>query len=995
MANLTDWILESDQYEFYRSYGVQHVPEMEFVKRQEDFYITLLCELHELLDEYYEANDIENLAKLKQAFFYFAKGLLVYSQKETQDAFYGVLRLKNQLYVASLYYLSDFPAIAAWVMGDIQLDAYEDMSGQLLAFIISGGRAIEDRKVKEEYREVYGEFEQFLLSGDDSVLNNLVDVYNVKYNNRDFESSTDFYMTSVLRCVLKKFRESNIWHSLRKIDSDFNWKPYVAHSYGQHILSFLPSQQDALDKGLIGFDGSFSLKMPTSAGKSYITELIIYHELTRNPKARVLYLAPLRALSRELRDRFRKIHKTLGFTYATKYGGSAASIAEDTISEAQLLIATPESFMSIESADQESLDNFTLVICDEGQLLDDFSRGINYEMLLSRLRKHEHVRFLFISAIIPNIEVVNRWLKGSDDQIGDSKYRPSRLMLSLAIVKENDVELQVYGRNNNRVKFSIPAFITKEDARTERLSRYDSKEDVWKINNLPVDCALAIRALKAGSVFLFATSKSVGVSCIGLAKHLLSLLENGSFDSPLNYVKDPNLLDGIVEYTTYQLGEDHLLCKCLAHGFAFHHGDVPQDIREQIERAYDKGIIRLIIGNTTLAEGVNLPIKTIILANAQDYGNNGYYLPNSRLKNIIGRVGRAGRERYGTIIVPTLYPQTMLIRFLKEAMNPDDSALMKMHGTLYSLVDYLVRKGIVKNDDVNELLSETTFSDAIDEMIIRSSDGNISELDSDQLITDSLAYSLSDNSKQEVLRIVFKVRHDVLKQSIDDHNFGLLRSTGLNLRELAYVRENLSSDQMKIVSAVSYVGQENFVSMILKFILDLPTIHDYMKVSLTSKKKQSLYGDDERLMRIAILWMEGKQYKEIAEVAKLAVDDVILLILFLQGIIHDKAMAILLYMKEVNNLDNPIALYWPEYLRLGINNPIMYDLHKLRVPERIQLHALKNFFEDSWYSMSELDVSESLLMSKQRDIEKYMMDNGYPRLSIASLMYVIESMKKR
>ena len=130
--------------------------------------------------------------------------LLVYSQRETEDAFHGVSRFKNQLYVASLYYLSDFPAIAAWVMGDIQLDAYEEVSGQLLAYIITGGRAIEDRNVKEEYREVYGEFEQFLLSGDVGILSHVADVYNVKYNERDFESPTDFYMTSVLRCVLKK-----------------------------------------------------------------------------------------------------------------------------------------------------------------------------------------------------------------------------------------------------------------------------------------------------------------------------------------------------------------------------------------------------------------------------------------------------------------------------------------------------------------------------------------------------------------------------------------------------------------------------------------------------------------------------------------------------------------------------------------------------------------------------------------------------------------------
>ena len=86
------------------------------------------------------------------------------------------------------------------------------------------------------------------------------------------------------------------------------------------------------------------------------------------------------------------------------------------------------------------------------------------------------------------------------------------------------------------------------------------------------------------------------------------------------------------------MGCDHLFCRALNYGFAYHHGDVPQDLREKIERAYDKGLFRMIISNTTLAEGINLPIKTIVIAFAMDQSNPGNYLPNTRLKNIIGRV---------------------------------------------------------------------------------------------------------------------------------------------------------------------------------------------------------------------------------------------------------------------------------------------------------------------------------------------------------------------
>ena len=554
MAKLSDWINESEKYEFCRSYGIP--AEGEFVFRQEDYYISLLGTLHDILNAYYKAQEPEEIAKVKRSMLGIVKGLLLYSQRETADEFHGVRQLNNQLYVAALYYLCDYAAIASWAMKNISIEDYDDVSGQLLSFIVTGGGSITGQGVKNTYYEVFKDIEGFLLTGDDALLETVVECYNKKYEDRDFDSPTDFYMTSVLRCVLKKFYTENIWQTLRGIDASFDWTAYVGHSYRQHILSFLPSQRDAIDKGLLNYTGAFSLKMPTSAGKSYITELLIYHEVHSNPNARILYLAPLRALSRELRDRFRRIHKPLGFTYATKYGGSTASIVEDGIEDAQLLIATPESFLSIESSSQEVLNRFTLVICDEGQLLEDLSRGINYELLLTRLRSRENVRFLFISAIIPNIDVVNRWLKGTDEHIGDSTYRPSKLILAEALVGDAAVDVFVDGDGNEN--YEITGFITKEDAQEENLRNFDGKKQRWKVANVPVGCTLALRALRAGSVLLFTTGKTRGVGCTTLANYMIKMLDHGAFDTPSNYITDLNELNKIIDYSAYQLGDAFL-----------------------------------------------------------------------------------------------------------------------------------------------------------------------------------------------------------------------------------------------------------------------------------------------------------------------------------------------------------------------------------------------------------------------------------------------------
>lgn len=561
--DIKEWINDSEKYEFCKSYDVDNIPTMDFKEHQENFYIYLLSYFHEKMEAYLQTGMADNL---KKALLHLADGLILYSQNETYRDFHGVNKNQNLLYVSSVYYLCDYTAISSLLMHGVDVEEYSLETSQILAYILSGGE-VEKIDINDPEKP-WINIKKFIYQGNENLLDTEIAKQEKKYNERDFASSTDFYMTLVLRCVLKKFKENNLWKSLRAIDANFDWSIYVRHSCKQHIFSFLPSQQDALDKGLLSFEGAFSLKMPTSAGKSYITELLIHYILKNNPEEHILYLAPLRALGRELREHYRKIHQSLGFSFATKYGGSASTVDEEVVKDAQLLIATPESFEAMELVEDEFVSEFSFVICDEGQLLDDYNRGINYEMLLTRLRRNRNIRFLFISAVVPNIKVINEWLGGEPEQIGDSTYRPSNLKLALAKVFADKINLDVYNNPWNSAQFHVDNFANKEEAQKEELlNRKNGKHKI-----LPVGCVLALKAMEAGSVLLFTTGKTSPIGCTQFAKHINQWISNGMDLVPNDYANWQDGMPQLYEYIAYQLGEEHLLSKSISNGFAFHHG---------------------------------------------------------------------------------------------------------------------------------------------------------------------------------------------------------------------------------------------------------------------------------------------------------------------------------------------------------------------------------------------------------------------------------------
>lgn len=960
---LSQWIKDSEKFEMQRSYHVLDQGNFGFLNRQGDFYITLLNKMFFLL-EGLEGNDY---ASKSEEIMELAKGLLIYSDKDTQELFEQVDKLENILYVATLYYLIGYEAIASFLLRDISIERVNNIYGRLMVYLIKGGKDEWTEVDDEQDNELFAELNSFIESGDEEYLRMLTEKVAARCEKFDFTSLDDFFDCHIFKHLLIKFTNDNIWSDLVKADPDTEWGDYVDFSRSQGILQFLPSQRDAIEKGLLTYERSFSLKMPTSAGKSYISELLIYSELKRNPAAKVLYLAPLRSLSHELSKRYEKVGDALGFDSFAAYGGNSSTLDSDRLEETGLFITTPEFFASMEGGDEELLDKFTLVICDEGQLLDSLTRGTNYELLLSRIKSRGVARFLFISAIIPNIEDVNTWLGGNEHQVGDSRYRPCEIKLAIAEKQQRNVRLHVLAPDLEHVRFDIETFLNQSENRNVAIN-----------SKIKLCAALGLKSVSAGSTLVFTYSKGGKFGCCKVCDELLAITRLNRYGERLIDSRNSDALAKLREYVAYQYGVNYPLSIYLEHGFAYHNGGLPQDVREYIEDYFRDRLIKILVSNSTLAEGVNLPIRTLVVYNLRRYNprtQRQELIPSTEIRNILGRVGRAGREKYGLAILPD--NDREVYSMVVEALRGDQ--IHAIRGIFYDVIQMLSNSQRELTDELmNEVLVEFGASSAIDQMIYR----HYGEAQSDSVehsISDSLAFHLSDEDSKNYIRQAFRVRYDRINASItDEEQFALLKQSGLELEDFLKMEENLTADNIdRFVS--DEVSNEDWLKVVLETVYSMPTIES--EYEYLAEDIKEVIEDKAEYASFVSMWLKGKQYWQMAEDMEMDVDDVMDLLNHFQYHFHIRLQGLIRYLGAKYEFTDDCLSLLPECVKYGINNEIHATLIKGGLKDRIALHVLSQYIEDEGMRYSSPRRIKQGLKNRRKDFEQYIEQSNIPQLS--------------
>ena len=955
---LQQWINDASAYELLNTYRVEKQELYSFVNNGEDFYISLLNKM------FFTMRNSELKPEDKKGILLqIVKGLLIYSEERTAENFDGVNRNNNLLYISAIYYLCEYNALSQLFMWRAQKYEFENESAQLLYSIMACSE-----KYAEKGSKLCLLLKKYMYSGDEKKLKAIEHILQEKIEQNTYMSLDDFFDTHVAVWVMKRFHESNLWKVLIPHGGGKMWKKYILYSVKHRIYTLLPSQEDAIGKGLLNYARSFSLNMPTSSGKTFLTELLVFQEINNNPDAKILYLAPLRSLSRELKERYGRLSHEFGFDFRAAYGGCTTSTEEETIEKAKLLIATPETFTTLEDTLDNLIDGYSLVICDEGQLIEDKNRGVNYELLLTRLKRNGNTRFLFISAIIPNISDINQWLGGTSTEVGDSTYRPCKIRFALATKEEGHIKVQYANDAIDDFLVGVNNFLDVEQA---RLVSETQKS---------LSCALALKAMEAGPVMLYCSMRDGSRGCVKHAEEVLNILCKHVFKKPYTFVQDGDWLSKVTEYCAYQLGDNYRLTLCVKEGFAYHHGQMPQDIRELIETSIARKSLNLVVCTKTLSEGINMPIKTAVLANITNPADGTYKnsIELRELKNIVGRVGRAGKESYGLVMMPIIgnntEPVRKVIRVLQNNVKEEP-----VNGSLYYIVQQIQNKGLVTDEEINVFLESEGVAESIDTMInLNKDDTELDDINLDDVLEDSLAHYLGDEETKQSVKRIFAIRYAYLRNVLSNDEYGIYLHIGLPLADYNVLKQLFAvktADDFDIHSPLD----AEWIHLILETVYAFESVkHDLTNIS-KSKPLFVIHNDHPLAERILACWIAGKQYVEIAAECGCSVEQAALYVDFIQRIIAVKGQAIVSYIEETYQIESTLMHIWPDMVKRGVSNGKGLWIIDSGLGDRVVVNMLTSYFdEDIIYEDNKELFLEAVIQNTA--IDKYIMESNIPVL---------------
>ncbi len=422
------------------------------------------------------------------------------------------------------------------------------------------------------------------------------------------------------------------------------------------IKELWPSQillgKESIFKGSSGV-----IQMPTSSGKTTSIGLIIRSAFITNRTKLAIVVAPFKALCKEI-----TLNLTDFFSHDEVIVNELSDIAEkddidffDTTEKNTLIILTPEKLLFLIRNKNEILEDLNLIIFDEAHLFDDNSRGTNYELLISTIKYYlkKSSQKILISAVITNSSMINDWLNDGDGKvISNNNIISAQRSIAMGDWIGHTGQLYFLNQENPDIDdFYVPKIVDIQEINKlgrERVKRYFPDVDFKKkkLNNAyDMQIYYALKMIHNGATAIFSGTKASADKTI---ERILEIERRGL---PIAAFSNNNNADEnikIANLIKLNLGDSATYYYAALKGVFIHHGNIPSGIRTSIEYAMSHNLINFVVCTSTLAQGVNLPIKYLIISNL--------YQGQSQIKvrdfhNLLGRTGRAGKHIEGTVIL--------------------------------------------------------------------------------------------------------------------------------------------------------------------------------------------------------------------------------------------------------------------------------------------------------------------------------------------------------
>lgn len=424
-------------------------------------------------------------------------------------------------------------------------------------------------------------------------------------------------------------------HDVRASVSGYISESYLTTSYAaeqrwRRRTELLPPQYEVLAAGFLA-DADSVVTTPTGTGKTYLAELRIAAVLSRSDATLAVYVAPLNALARQVWRNLSARLTSLGDV--TLWTG--AYEIDTSASLGRVVVTTPEKLDGIirfaltgDERSLELLERIALVIADEAHHVSSGARGITYEFLLTRLRMLKPtLQIVALSAVQPDLAPMARWIAGihrspaSTHSIGWESSQVWDLLWQKPgdLIMRRDYTSAARLARPSKVKEASALLVAAFLRRSESVLVVETRRD-WAQ-------ALAKELYDNYREYLETRMEANGANTEGaMARIQLAADEIGAFLYP-----------------------DHPLVEYLKVGLAFHHAGLPPQVRRLVEELARREIVHTVVSTTTLAEGIDLPFRAVVLCRlALPYGEP---LRRARIRNIRGRAARPSYSSDGLFVV--------------------------------------------------------------------------------------------------------------------------------------------------------------------------------------------------------------------------------------------------------------------------------------------------------------------------------------------------------
>ena len=198
-----------------------------------------------------------------------------------------------------------------------------------------------------------------------------------------------WWIFRLLYLVFGEYEEASLWTVLPPIISNEEKRiDYTrANIYKQPpVVELFKSQRECIYKSLNSDEG-VAIGMPTSSGKTKIAEISIVKTLSDYPDALCIYIAPFRSLANEVEHSLFGVLNSMGYVVSQLYGSAQATqMDRQLVTEANVVVATPEKIKSILRSNPDLEERIKLAIVDEGHLVGGQPRYITAELLIEEIK---------------------------------------------------------------------------------------------------------------------------------------------------------------------------------------------------------------------------------------------------------------------------------------------------------------------------------------------------------------------------------------------------------------------------------------------------------------------------------------------------------------------------------------------------------------------------------------------------------------------------------